>query len=115
PVRQPPKTQFVIVGSEFHPKGRDNGYVVTVGDRRIYFSGQSELTPEMKALKNLEVAMLPIGGSDPWMSPKDAAEAALAMRPKTLVLSPQGPADWQEVTDRLRGTQIDVRILKPPA
>ena len=42
----------------FHPKGRDNGYVVTMGDFRIYISGDTEDTPEMRALENIDLAFV---------------------------------------------------------
>lgn len=42
----------------FHPQGRDNGYVITVGDFRTYVSGDTEPTPEMLALKDIDLAFL---------------------------------------------------------
>ena len=45
-------------GSFFHPKGNGNGYVLTYGGKRFYFSGDTEATPEMKALKNIDVAFI---------------------------------------------------------
>ena len=45
-------------GKLFHDKGRGNGYVLTFGDKRVYISGDTECTPEMKALKNIDVAFL---------------------------------------------------------
>jgi len=45
----------------FHPKDRkDNGYVLTFGDKRVYVAGDTEGTPEMKALKDIDIAFLPI-------------------------------------------------------
>lgn len=46
--------------TKFHPQGRDNGYVLTLGDKRIYIAGDTEETPEMKALENIDVAFLPM-------------------------------------------------------
>ncbi len=47
--------------TKFHPEARhDNGYVLTLGDKRIYIAGDTEETPEMKALKNIDVAFLPM-------------------------------------------------------
>ena len=43
---------------KFHPQGRDNGYVLTIGDTRVYLSGDTEDVPEMRALKNIDVALL---------------------------------------------------------
>ena len=43
---------------KFHPKGRDNGYVMTMGDMRVYLSGDTEDIPEMRALEGIDLAFL---------------------------------------------------------
>jgi L-ascorbate metabolism protein UlaG (beta-lactamase superfamily) len=43
---------------QFHPKGRDNGYVLTMGGRRVYISGDTEDIPEMRALKSIDAAFV---------------------------------------------------------
>ena len=43
----------------FHPKGRDNGYVMTLGGKRVYIAGDTEETPELKGLPNIDVAFIP--------------------------------------------------------
>jgi L-ascorbate metabolism protein UlaG (beta-lactamase superfamily) len=104
---------YNIERTQYHPKGRDNGYVLTFGGKRVYFAGDTEATPEMKALKNIDVAFLPI--NLPYtMPPKDAAEAARAFRPKLLVPYHQGQSNPQEVADALKDTDIRVRVLKLP-
>jgi L-ascorbate metabolism protein UlaG (beta-lactamase superfamily) len=65
----------------YHPKGRGNGYIVTLGGKRIYFSGDTECTPEMKALKNIEVAFLPMN-MPTTMTPAEAVECIKAFQPK---------------------------------
>lgn len=47
-------------GRPFHPKGQGNGYVLTLGNKRVYISGDTENTPEMKALMNINIAFLPM-------------------------------------------------------
>jgi len=47
-------------GMPFHPKGAGNGYVVTFGDMRIYVAGDTENTPEMENLKDIDIAFLPM-------------------------------------------------------
>jgi L-ascorbate metabolism protein UlaG (beta-lactamase superfamily) len=42
----------------FHPKGRGNGYLLTIGGKRIYISGDTEDIPEMRALRNIDVAFV---------------------------------------------------------
>ena len=64
-----------------HPKGRDNGYVLTMGDKRIYLSGDTEDTPEMLALKNIDVAFICM--NLPYtMDVEQAARAVKAFKPK---------------------------------
>jgi L-ascorbate metabolism protein UlaG (beta-lactamase superfamily) len=104
---------YNIVRTQFHPKGRDNGYVLTLGGKRVYFAADTEGTPEMKALKNIDVAFLPI--NLPYtMPPKEAAEAARAFQPKILIPYHQGQANPQEVADALKDTRIEVKVLKLP-
>ena len=104
---------YNMVRTQFHPKGRDNGYILTVGGKRIYFAGDTEGTPEMKALKNIDVAFLPI--NLPYtMPPKEAAEAARAFHPKILVPYHQGQSNPQDVADALKDTKIDVQVRKLP-
>lgn len=104
---------YNIVRKQFHPKGRDNGYILTFGGKRIYFAGDTEGTPEMKALKNIDVAFIPI--NLPYtMPPAEAAEAARAFQPKLLVPYHQGQSNPQEVADALKGTRIEVKVLKLP-
>ncbi len=47
-------------GQPFHPKGAGVGYLLTIGGKRIYIAGDTENTPEMKALRNVDVAFLPM-------------------------------------------------------
>lgn len=64
-----------------HTKGRGNGYVLTIGDKRIYISGDTQGIPEMRALKNIDVAFVCM--NLPYtMDVKEAADAALAFQPK---------------------------------
>ena len=67
---------------KFHPQDRhDNGYVLTLGDKRIYIAGDTEETPEMKALTGIDVAFLPM--NLPYtMSIEQAAQAVKDFKPK---------------------------------
>jgi L-ascorbate metabolism protein UlaG (beta-lactamase superfamily) len=47
-------------GQPFHPKGQGNGYVLTFGKTRLYIAGDTENTMEMKALKDIDIAFLPV-------------------------------------------------------
>jgi L-ascorbate metabolism protein UlaG (beta-lactamase superfamily) len=68
-------------GEPYHPKGRGNGYILTLGGKRIYFSGDTECTPEMRALKNIDVAFLPMN-MPTTMTPSEVVDCIKAMQPK---------------------------------
>jgi L-ascorbate metabolism protein UlaG (beta-lactamase superfamily) len=71
-------------GKLYHPKGRDNGYVLSFGGKRVYFSGDTECTDEMKALTNLDLAFVCM--NLPYTMPTaEAAACVKAMKPKVLV------------------------------
>src|SRR5882672_1056789 len=68
-------------GKLFHDKGRGNGYLLTYGGKRFYFSGDTEGVPEMRALKNVDVAFVCM--NLPYtMPPDEAADAVKAFHPK---------------------------------
>ncbi len=68
---------------KFHPKGRDNGYVLTMGGKTVYIAGDTEDTPEMRALKGIDIAFLPM--NLPYtMSVEKAAEAIRQFKPKVV-------------------------------
>lgn len=94
---------------QFHPKGRDNGYVLTIEGLRIYIAGDTEPIPEMKDIKDIDVAFLPC--NLPFtMTPEQLAEAAKVIRPKVLFPYHYGKTDIQQVVKLLDGSGIDVRI-----
>ena len=68
---------------QFHPKGRDNGYVLTLEDLRIYIAGDTEDIPEMANLKDIDIAFLPC--NQPYtMTVEQAVNAAKTIKPKVL-------------------------------
>lgn len=94
---------------QFHPKGRDNGYILTIEGLRIYIAGDTEPIPEMKDIKDIDVAFLPC--NLPFtMTPEQLAEAAKTIRPKVLFPYHYGKTDIQQVVKLLEGSGIDVRI-----
>ena len=101
--------------AKYHPKERkDNGYVLAFGDTRVYVAGDTEATPEMKALKDITIAFLPI--NLPYtMTPQEAADAARAFKPRILYPYHQGKADPVEVKRLLADEKsIEVRVLALP-
>jgi L-ascorbate metabolism protein UlaG (beta-lactamase superfamily) len=69
-------------GAPEHPKGEANGYVVTLGGKRIYFAGVTECVPEVRALKDIDVAFMPMNIPPERMSPADAAACTKIINPK---------------------------------
>jgi L-ascorbate metabolism protein UlaG (beta-lactamase superfamily) len=97
-------------GNPFHPKGVGNGYVLTFGDKRVYIGGDTENTPEMKALEDIDVAFLPM--NLPYtMTPEMVADAAKTFRPKILYPYHFGDTDPSKLVALLSDEEdIEVRI-----
>ena len=97
-------------GAPFHPKGDGNGYVLTLGTRKLYVAGDTENTREMKSLKRIDVAFLPM--NLPYtMTPEMVADAALAFRPKVLYPYHFGDTNTRRIQDLLASAKdIEVRI-----
>ena len=94
---------------KFHPKGRDNGYVLTIGGTRIYIAGDTEDIPEMAQLKDIDVAFLPC--NQPYtMTPDQLAKAARVVKPKVLFPYHYGQTDVSRLPELLREDGIDVRL-----
>ena len=97
-------------GQPFHPKGVGNGYIISFGDKRVYVAGDTENVPEMKGLKNIDIAFLPM--NLPYtMTPEMVAEGAKAFKPKILYPYHFGETDTSKVVSLLKGApEIEVRI-----
>jgi L-ascorbate metabolism protein UlaG (beta-lactamase superfamily) len=99
-------------GEPFHPKGVGNGYIITFGDKRVYVAGDTENIPEMKELKNIAIAFLPM--NLPFtMTPEMVADAAKAFNPKILYPYHTGETDTSKLVSLLKGSpSIEVRIRR---
>ncbi len=94
---------------QFHPKGRDNGYVLAVGGMNIYIAGDTEDIDEMQDLKDIDVAFLPC--NLPFtMTPEQLAKAAGVIKPKVLFPYHYGQTVISRTQDLLKDSGIDVRI-----
>jgi L-ascorbate metabolism protein UlaG (beta-lactamase superfamily) len=100
---------------QFHQK-RNNwvGFVIEVGSKRIYYAGDTDLTNEMKALKDIDIALLPVGGTY-TMDAKDAAEATSHIKPKQAI-----PYHWGDIVGSksdadqfAKAAQCKVTIMSP--
>lgn len=97
-------------GELYHRKGDGNGYVLTFEDKRVYVASDTQLTPEMKALKKIDVAFLPL--SLPYnMTPQMAAEAVRAFKPKIVYPYQYEREDPSKLADLLKGNKdVQVRV-----
>jgi len=110
-----PAYNLVHMGKEgipFHPKGSGNGYVLTFADKRVYVAGDTENIPEMKNLKAIDIAFLPM--NPPFtMTPEMVADAAKAFKPKVLYPYHFGETDTSKLLDLMKNVQgVEVRIRK---
>jgi len=97
-------------GAPFHPKGDGNGYVITFGDKRVYVAGDTENIPEMKQLKNIDIAFLPM--NLPYtMTPEMVADAVKAFKPKIVYPYHFGDTDTSKLVKLLENEKwVEVRI-----
>lgn len=97
-------------GQLYHPPGIGNGYVITFANRRIYIAGDTENIPEIKALKNIDCAFLPMS-PDSTMTPEMVADVARAINPKILYPYHYKETDPEQLVRLLKDKpEIEVRI-----
>jgi L-ascorbate metabolism protein UlaG (beta-lactamase superfamily) len=102
-------------GKQFHPKANNwVGFVIEVGSKRIYYAGDTDLTDEMKSLKEIDVALLPVGGTY-TMNATEAAEATKHIKPKQAI-----PYHWGDIVgdradaEKFANTvECETKILTP--
>ena len=95
--------------TQFHPKGRDNGYILSLDGLRIYIAGDTEDIPEMAEIKDIDVAFLPC--NQPYtMTVDQVVKAARTIMPKVLFPYHYGQTPISQVVMKLAGSGIDVRI-----
>ena len=92
---------------QFHPKGRDNGYILTLDGLRIYIAGDTEDIPEMADIKDIDIAFLPC--NQPYtMTPEQLVNTAKMVNPKVLFPYHYGETDVTTIPAQLPA--IDIRI-----
>ena len=99
-------------GVPYHAKGIGNGYIITFSDKRLYIAGDTENIPEMKNLRNIDIAFLPM--NLPYtMTPEMVADAVRAFRPKIIYPYHYGKTDVSKLIDLLKNEKnIEVRVRK---
>ena len=100
----------LIPGEPFHPKGRGNGYIVTLGDKRVYFSGVTECVPEVQELKNIDVAFICFNSPQGRMTPAAAASCVAGLKPKIVYPYHYRTGNVQQFKQALQGQPIEVRL-----
>ncbi|HEV7967834.1 MAG TPA: MBL fold metallo-hydrolase [Candidatus Acidoferrales bacterium] len=101
-------------GKPYHHKGVGSGYILNFGDTRVYFSGDTECTQEMKALKNITVAFMAMNPPR-TETPLEAAECAKAFRPKIVYpyhYRGSKPEDFAEALKDTPGVEVRIRKLE---
>ncbi len=99
------------ITQKFHPKGVGNGYILNFDKTRVYVAGDTENIPEMKQLKNIDIAFLPM--NLPYtMTPEMVADAAKAFGPKILYPYHYGQTDPNKLVDLLKDSKTQVRVRK---
>lgn len=94
---------------QFHPKGRDNGYILNIGSLRLYIAGDTEDIPEMADLKDIDIDIAFLPCNQPYtMTPEQLVNAAKIVKPKVLFPYHYGETDISGISTQLHG--IDVRI-----
>ena len=95
--------------TQFHPKGRDNGYILNLDGLRIYIAGDTEDIPEMADIHDIDIAVLPC--NQPYtMTPDQLIKAARVIKPKVLFPYHYGQTDVSTLPASLKDDGIDVRI-----
>ena len=100
---------------KFHEKGRGNGYVLTLGDQRVYFSGDTEDIPEMRNLKNIDRAYVCM--NLPYTMPVTAAaDAVLAFKPKVVYpyhyRGTEGLSDVNKFKEIVNSSNPDIEVVQ---
>jgi L-ascorbate metabolism protein UlaG (beta-lactamase superfamily) len=105
--------RFRSPGNPFHPKGIGVGYLITAEDKTIYHVGDSDFIEEMKELKDIDVMLVPSGGTYTMDNP-DAAQATIAVHPKKALpmhIWDSNPLEYKKLVEK--GCDTEVIILKP--
>ncbi len=104
--------RFRSPGVPFHPKGLGVGYLITAEGKTIYHAGDTDFIPEMRQLDNVDVALLPSGDTY-TMDNNDAAQAALAFKPKVVIPMHRWSTNSAELKSKVEAeSKIKVVLLK---
>jgi L-ascorbate metabolism protein UlaG (beta-lactamase superfamily) len=112
PIKAVPAHNTTADRMQYHPEGRDNGYVLTLGDKQVYIAGDTEPTEEMLALTDIAVAFLPM--NLPYtMTPEQAVEAINTFKPAIVYPYHYGESDLAPLETVGDHTEIRLREWYP--
>ncbi len=101
-------------GKPYHPKGKGNGYVISFANKKVLVAGDTENIPEIKALKGIDIAFLPM--NLPYtMTPEMVTDAAKAFKPDILYPYHYGKTDPEKLKDLMKdvnGVEVRIRNLE---
>ncbi len=104
--------RFKSPGKPWHPRGYGVGYLLRIEGKTIYFAGDTDFIPEMKQLGSVDVALLPTGDRY-TMDNVEAAEAALAIKPKTAIPMHTWDTDPHEFKRKVEAkSKINIVVMK---
>lgn len=110
-IKAVPAYNYTEGRENLHPKGRDNGYVLTCDGLRIYIAGDTEDVPEMADLGPIDIAFMPC--NQPYtMTVDQLVNAAKTVKPRVLFPYHYGNTPIMQARMKLMGTGIDVRIRR---
>jgi len=95
-------------GEPYHPQGEANGYLITLGGKRLFFAGVGECVPEIRALTNIDVAVMPMNLPVDRMRPTPVAECLRTFKPKLVMLNHYDNPHSRWLTDPSANPRPDV-------
>jgi len=101
--------RFRSPGNPFHPRGLGVGYLIMAEGKTVYHVGDSDFIPEMKELKNIDLVLIPSGGTY-TMDNQDAAKAVVTMHPKVAIpvhIWDSNPGEFKRNVE----TESDVKVV----
>ncbi|RST86254.1 MBL fold metallo-hydrolase [Aquibium carbonis] len=94
----------------YHPKGRDNGYVMAIDGRRVYIAGDTEDIPEMRALTDIYIAFVPM--NLPFTMDVDQAASAVAeFKPAYVYPYHYRDSDPQAFADKVAASDAETEVV----
>ena len=105
--------RFRSPGNPFHPKGIGVGYLLKAEDKTIYHTGDTDFIEEMKELKDIDLMLVPSGGTYTMDNP-EAAEATITINPRMAVpmhIWDTDPSEYKKKVEK--GCDTEVKIMKP--